>query len=122
MRTTAKHHAAVTVKRTVPYKDFCIFFINWGMATDMGVLQFHSAYTRAATVVEEGIACSNLYEEYCEIFQLIFVLLFISCEYFFISYFTLKISHASWLYRFTVAQWYKFGIGISLENYKNISS
>jgi hypothetical protein len=23
------------VKRTVPYKDFCIFFINWGMATDI---------------------------------------------------------------------------------------
>jgi hypothetical protein len=35
MRTTAKRHAAGTVKRTVPYKDFCIFFINWGMATDI---------------------------------------------------------------------------------------
>jgi hypothetical protein len=35
MRTTAKHQAAGTVKRTVPYKDFCIFFINWGMATDI---------------------------------------------------------------------------------------
>jgi hypothetical protein len=35
MRTTVKHHAAGTVKRTVPYKDFCIFFINWGMATDI---------------------------------------------------------------------------------------
>jgi hypothetical protein len=69
------------------------------MATDMRVLQFHSA-----TDVEEGIACSNLYEEYCENFQLIFILLLISREYFFISYFTLKISHASWLYRFTVAQ------------------
>jgi hypothetical protein len=23
------------VKRAVPYKDFCIFFINWGMATDI---------------------------------------------------------------------------------------
>jgi hypothetical protein len=33
MRTTVKHNAAVTVKRTVPYKNFCIFFINWGMAT-----------------------------------------------------------------------------------------
>jgi hypothetical protein len=33
MRTTAKHHAAGTVKRTVPYKDFCIFSINGGMAT-----------------------------------------------------------------------------------------
>nr|CAD7434834.1 unnamed protein product [Timema monikensis] len=36
MRTTVKHHVAGTVKRTVPYKDFCIFFINWGMATDPG--------------------------------------------------------------------------------------
>jgi hypothetical protein len=35
MHTTVKHHATGTVKRTVPYKDFCIFFINWGMATDI---------------------------------------------------------------------------------------
>jgi hypothetical protein len=35
MRTTVKHHAAGTVKRTVPCKDFYIFFINWGMATDI---------------------------------------------------------------------------------------
>jgi hypothetical protein len=35
MRTTVKHHAAGSVKRTVPYKDFCIFFINWGLATDI---------------------------------------------------------------------------------------
>jgi hypothetical protein len=35
MRITVKHHAAGTVKRTVPYKDFCIFFINWGVATDI---------------------------------------------------------------------------------------
>jgi hypothetical protein len=35
MRTTVKHHAAGTVKRTVPYNDFCISFINWGMATDI---------------------------------------------------------------------------------------
>jgi hypothetical protein len=35
MRTTVKHHVAGTVKRTVPCKDFCIFFINWGMATDI---------------------------------------------------------------------------------------
>jgi hypothetical protein len=35
MRTTTKHHAAGAVKRTVPYKDFCIFVINWGMATDI---------------------------------------------------------------------------------------
>jgi hypothetical protein len=84
MRTTVKHLAASTVKRTVPYKDFCIFFINrgWlltlslrilyctivqvhtkkelkkkGLITlnvidnikwKLGVLQFHSAYTRAA--------------------------------------------------------------------------
>nr|CAD7423858.1 unnamed protein product [Timema monikensis] len=34
MRTTVKHHVAGTVKRTVPYKDHCIFFINWGMATE----------------------------------------------------------------------------------------
>jgi hypothetical protein len=33
MRITAKNHAAGTVKRTVPYKDFCISFISWGMAT-----------------------------------------------------------------------------------------
>jgi hypothetical protein len=30
MRTTVKHHAAGTVKRTVLYKDFCISFRNWG--------------------------------------------------------------------------------------------
>jgi hypothetical protein len=35
MHTTLKHHAAGNVKRTVPYKDFCIIFINWGMATDI---------------------------------------------------------------------------------------
>jgi hypothetical protein len=35
MRTTVKHHAAGTVKRTRPYNNFCIFFINWGMATDI---------------------------------------------------------------------------------------
>jgi hypothetical protein len=34
MHTTVKHGAAGTVKRTVPYKDFCMFFINWGMATE----------------------------------------------------------------------------------------
>jgi hypothetical protein len=33
MRTTVKHYAAGTVKRTVPDKDFCIFFINRGVAT-----------------------------------------------------------------------------------------
>nr|CAD7259665.1 unnamed protein product [Timema shepardi] len=48
MHRTVKHHVAGTVKRTVPYKDFRIFFINWLMATE-GVLQFRSAYTRAAT-------------------------------------------------------------------------
>jgi hypothetical protein len=35
MRTTVKHHAAGTVKRTVPYKNVCIFFMNWGKATDI---------------------------------------------------------------------------------------
>jgi hypothetical protein len=35
MRTTVKHHAAGTVKGTVTYKEFCIFFINWGRATDI---------------------------------------------------------------------------------------
>jgi hypothetical protein len=35
MHTTVKHHAAGTVKRTVPYKVFCIFFIIRGMATDI---------------------------------------------------------------------------------------
>jgi hypothetical protein len=35
VRTTVKHHAAGTVKRTVPYKDFYVFFINLGMATDI---------------------------------------------------------------------------------------
>jgi hypothetical protein len=35
MRTTAKHDAAGTVKSTVPYKDFCIYSINGGMATDI---------------------------------------------------------------------------------------
>nr|CAD7206600.1 unnamed protein product [Timema douglasi] len=34
MRTTVNHRAAGTVKRTVPYKDFCIFFVNWEMATE----------------------------------------------------------------------------------------
>nr|CAD7407411.1 unnamed protein product [Timema poppensis] len=31
MRTTIKQHVNGTVKRTVSYKDVCIFFINWGM-------------------------------------------------------------------------------------------
>nr|CAD7409136.1 unnamed protein product [Timema cristinae] len=77
MRTTFKHHVAGTVKHTVPYKDVCIFFINWGMATEVltlslrniyyttnikrelnkkgliRVLQFRSAYTRAATAPDE---------------------------------------------------------------------
>jgi hypothetical protein len=35
MRTTAKHDAAGTVKSTVPYKDFCIYSIKGGMATDI---------------------------------------------------------------------------------------
>jgi hypothetical protein len=35
MRTTAKHDATGTVKSTVPYKDFCIYSINGGMATDI---------------------------------------------------------------------------------------
>jgi hypothetical protein len=35
MHTTVKHRAAGIVKCTLPYKDFCIFFINWGMATDI---------------------------------------------------------------------------------------
>nr|CAD7568044.1 unnamed protein product [Timema californicum] len=34
MRTTAKHQISVTVMRTIPYKDFCIVSINWGMATE----------------------------------------------------------------------------------------
>nr|CAD7571686.1 unnamed protein product [Timema californicum] len=34
MRTTVKHPVAETVKRTVPYKEFGIFFTNWGMATE----------------------------------------------------------------------------------------
>nr|CAD7427029.1 unnamed protein product [Timema monikensis] len=32
MRTAVKPQFAGTVKRTVPYNDFCIFFINWGTA------------------------------------------------------------------------------------------
>jgi hypothetical protein len=44
MRTTVKHHAAGTVKRTVPYKDFCIFFINWGMATDIKLKDYIYIY------------------------------------------------------------------------------
>jgi hypothetical protein len=35
MRTTVTHHVAGTVKRTVPYKDFCTFFIKWGTTTDI---------------------------------------------------------------------------------------
>nr|CAD7432378.1 unnamed protein product [Timema monikensis] len=35
MRTTVKHHVTGTVKRTVLYKDFCNFFINWGMANEI---------------------------------------------------------------------------------------
>nr|CAD7569537.1 unnamed protein product [Timema californicum] len=34
MHTTVKHHVTGTVKHTVPYKDVCIFVINWGMATE----------------------------------------------------------------------------------------
>jgi hypothetical protein len=40
MSTTVKHHATGTVKYTVPYKDFCIFFINWGMATDIKLTDY----------------------------------------------------------------------------------
>jgi hypothetical protein len=40
MRTTVKHHAAGTVKRTVQYKDFYIFFINWWMATDIKLKEY----------------------------------------------------------------------------------
>jgi hypothetical protein len=42
MLITVKHDAAGTVKRTVPYKDFCIFFINWGMATDIKLKDYQS--------------------------------------------------------------------------------
>nr|CAD7426086.1 unnamed protein product [Timema monikensis] len=35
MHTTVKHHITGTVKRTVLYTDFCIFFNNWEMATEV---------------------------------------------------------------------------------------
>jgi hypothetical protein len=44
MCTTVKHHAAETMKCTVPYKDFCIFFINCGMATDIKLKDYTYKY------------------------------------------------------------------------------
>nr|CAD7434571.1 unnamed protein product [Timema monikensis] len=44
MRTTVKHHVAGTVKRTVPYKDCCIFFINWGMDTEVVLYGYEPRY------------------------------------------------------------------------------
>jgi hypothetical protein len=54
MRTTVKHHAAGTVKRTVPYKDFYIFFINWGMATDIK-LKDYILYKYKDRIKERGL-------------------------------------------------------------------
>jgi hypothetical protein len=54
MRTTVKHHAAGTVKRTVPYKDFCIFFLNWGMATDIK-LKDYILYKYKERIKEKGL-------------------------------------------------------------------
>nr|CAD7433630.1 unnamed protein product [Timema monikensis] len=58
MRTTIKHHVAGTVKRTVPYKDFCIFFINWGMATETQVtdkdIPDTQPYSGVAALLEPG--------------------------------------------------------------------
>jgi hypothetical protein len=56
MCTTVKHHAAGTVKRTVPYKDFCIFFINWGMATDIKLKDYTSVlYKYKERIKEKGL-------------------------------------------------------------------
>jgi hypothetical protein len=51
-RTTVKHHAAGTVNRTVPYKDICMFFINWGMATDIK-LKDYILYKYKETIKEK---------------------------------------------------------------------
>jgi hypothetical protein len=53
-RTTVKHHAAGTVKRTVPYKGFCIFYINWGMATDIK-LKDYILYNYKERIKEKGL-------------------------------------------------------------------
>jgi hypothetical protein len=54
MRTTVKHHAAGSVKRTVPYKDFCIFFINWVIATDIK-LKDYILYKYKERIEEKGL-------------------------------------------------------------------
>nr|CAD7432399.1 unnamed protein product [Timema monikensis] len=54
MRTTVKHHVAGTVKRTVPYKDW-----------KKGVLQFRSAYTRAATVTTTQLYIQRAVSSWC---------------------------------------------------------
>jgi hypothetical protein len=61
MRTTAKHRAAGTVKRPVPYKDFCIFFINWGMATDIKLKDYILyIYKYKEIIKEKGLIILNV--------------------------------------------------------------
>jgi hypothetical protein len=55
MYTTVKHHAAGTVKFTVPYKDFCIFFINWEMAIDIQ-LKDYILYKYKERIKEKGLS------------------------------------------------------------------
>jgi hypothetical protein len=57
MRTTVKHHAAGTVKRTVPYKDFCIFFVNSGMATDIKLKDYNKYKERIKEKRTHYIIC-----------------------------------------------------------------
>nr|CAD7193552.1 unnamed protein product [Timema douglasi] len=54
MRTTVKHHVAGTVKRTVPYKDFCIFSINWGMRLNPGPLDL-----KPGTLDQRGVVITT---------------------------------------------------------------
>nr|CAD7413137.1 unnamed protein product [Timema poppensis] len=54
MRTAVKHHVTGTVKRTVPYKDFCIFFINWAKAMKRAFLS-ERKMTHVARVEKEAL-------------------------------------------------------------------
>ena len=57
---TSKHHAAAgTVKRTVPYKELCIFFINWGMVTDIK-LKDYMLYKYKERIKKKGLVILNV--------------------------------------------------------------
>nr|CAD7415601.1 unnamed protein product [Timema poppensis] len=61
MRTTVKHLVAGTVKRTVPYKDFCVFFINWGWL--LKELNNEAALSRAKANVDRYFPVVGVLEQ-----------------------------------------------------------